>query len=266
MLFFSLPLILSGVLQQLYNWADAFIVGHVLGEAALAAIGATSTLTNLLILAITGFTLGLSIYAAERCGGNRTDEVRQVLSSFLSILGGIFTLLSGAGAAFSSRILMMMDTPADMFVLSEEYLRVILWGVPFLAVYNTYAALLRAVGDSKTSFYAVLLSSVLNVLLDIVLVTVLSYGVAGAAVATVISQIVMTVFIILYSVKKHPILRFPILGKWLYWGTIKQGGKLGIPPAIQSCVNAAGSITIIRWTKGAPKPSCWPLTRCTAWG
>lgn len=164
LLFFSLPLILSEVLQQLYNWADAFIVGHVLGEAALAAIGATSTLTNLLILAITGFTLGLSIYAAERCGGNRTDEVRQIFSSL-------------------------------------EYLRVILWGIPFLAVYNIYAAILRAVGDSKTSFYAVLLSSILNVLLDIILVGVLSCGVTGAAVATVISQIVMTVFIILHSIK-----------------------------------------------------------------
>jgi putative MATE family efflux protein len=244
LLFFSLPLILSGVLQQLYNWADAFIVGHVLGEAALASIGATSTLTNLLNLAITGFTLGLSIYAAKQCGGNRTDEVRQILSSFLLILSGIFALLSGFGAAFSSRILMLMDTPADMFVLSEEYLRVILWGVPFLAVYNTYAAILRAVGDTKTSFYAVLLSSILNVILDVILVGVLSCGVAGAAVATVISQIVMTVFIILYSIKKHPVLRFPILGKWLYRGTIKQGVKLGIPPTIQYCVNAAGNIVL----------------------
>jgi Na+-driven multidrug efflux pump len=227
LLFFSLPLILSGVLQQLYNWADAFIVGHVLGEAALASIGATSTLTNLLNLAITGFTLGLSIYAAKQCGGNRTDEVRQILSSFLLILSGIFALLSGFGAAFSSRILMLMDTPADMFVLSEEYLRVILWGVPFLAVYNTYAAILRAVGDTKTSFYAVLLSSILNVILDVILVGVLSCGVAGAAVATVISQIVMTVFIILYSIKKHPVLRFPHFREMAIPGNNQTGSKTG---------------------------------------
>lgn len=118
LLFFSLPLILSEVLQQLYNWADAFIVGHVLGEAALAAIGATSVLTNLLILAITGFTLGLSIYAAERCGGNRTDEVRQILSSLEYLRVILWAFLFSLFTTFMLPSFVQLATAKHPFMLS----------------------------------------------------------------------------------------------------------------------------------------------------
>ncbi len=193
---FSVPLILSGILQQLYNWADAFIVGHSVGEEALAAVGATSTITNLFILLITGFTLGLSIYAAYKNGEKEQEEVRGILSSFLLILGVTFLVLSMVGIALAGVILTAMNTSNDMFLPASDYLRVILLGIPVLAVYNLYSALLRALNDSKAPFYAVLISSVLNVVLDILFVSSLSLGVMGAAAATVLSQSAMTVFIV----------------------------------------------------------------------
>ncbi len=198
---FSLPLILSGILQQLYSWADAFIVGHVSGETALAAVGATATITDFFVLSITGFTLGLSIFAAQKYGQCHPEEISKILSSFSLLLGIVFTGLAAMGISFTTPILTLMNTPADMFSFAKDYLQIIFLGIPFLAIYNTYASLLRATGDSKAPFYAVLISSVMNVLLDILLVAVLPFGVAGAAMATVISQITMTIFIVFYATK-----------------------------------------------------------------
>ena len=247
---FSVPLILSGILQQLYNWADAFIVGHSVGEEALAAVGATSTITNLFILLITGFTLGLSIYAAYKKGENEQEEVRRILSSFLLILGVTFLVLSMVGIALADFILTAMNTAKDMFLPASDYLRVILLGIPVLAVYNLYSALLRALNDSKAPFYSVLISSVLNVVLDIIFVSILSFGVTGAAAATVLSQIAMTVFIVFYSIKKYPVLRFTRKEKLLHWKTVKNGAKMGCPPAIQSSINAFGSIALQGFMNG----------------
>lgn len=250
LLFFSLPLIFSGILHQLYNWADAFIVGHSVGEEALAAVGATSTIINLFTLVITGFTLGLSIYAAHKCGENAYEEIRRILSSFLLILSVIFVALSIAGIGLADFILTVMKTSKDMFIPAKDYLRIILLGVPFLTVYNIYSALLRALNNSKAPFYAVLLSSVLNVILDILFVSVLPFGVIGAAAATVLSQIAMTVFIILYSIKKYPVLKFTFREKLVHWETVKNGAKMGCPPAIQSSINALGNIILQSFMNG----------------
>ena len=247
---FSVPLILSGVLQQLYNWADAFIVGHSVGEEALAAVGATSTITNLLILIITGFTLGLSIYAAYKCGENKQEEVRRILSSFLLILGVIFFVLSMVGIGLADFILTTMNTSKDMFTPASGYLRTILLGIPVLAVYNIYSALLRALNNSKAPFYAVLLSSVLNVVLDILFVSFLPFGVIGAAAATVLSQIAMAVFIVFYSIKKYPVLRFTLKGKLIHWETVRNVARIGLPPAIQSSINALGNIALQSFMNG----------------
>ena len=247
---FSVPLILSGILQQLYNWADAFIVGHFIGEEALAAVGATFTVTNLFILVITGFTLGLSIYAAYKCGKKKQEEIRHILSAFLLILGVIFLLLSIVGIGLSDFILTAINTSKDMFLPASDYLRAVLLGIPFLTVYNIYAALLRALNDSKVSFYAVLISSFLNVILDLVFVRILPFGVTGAAAATVLSQIAMAVFIILYAVRKYPLLRFTFKEKLLYRETVKNGVKMGFPPAIQSSINALGGIALQGFMNG----------------
>ena len=167
---FSLPLILSGILQQLYSWADAFIVGHAEGELQLGAIGATHSISYFFINTILGFTLGLSIMAAQEYGRGNYQKVRRILACFLPVLCGAYTLLSACGMLLAEPILRAMDTPGEIFDYSLQYLRIVFMGIPFLSVYNLYAALLRAVGNTKLSFYAVLLSSGLNILLDVLLV------------------------------------------------------------------------------------------------
>ena len=199
---FSLPLILSGVLQQLYSWADAFIVGNTEGSAALAAIGSTTAIINFFVNAITGFTLGLSILFAQRYGSGNRSDIRKLLSSFLVILGLVFLILAVLGFMFTRNILRLLDTTPDTFDKAYDYLRIIFIGIPFLAVYNVYAAALRALGNSRAPFYGVLISSVSNVILDIIAVVFLGMSVKGAAIATIISQIAMTIFIVIYSSRK----------------------------------------------------------------
>ena len=194
LLSFTIPLVLSGLLQQLFNWVDAFIVGNVNGELALAGIGATSSIYNLFITVITGFTAGLSVLTAQQYGRGERERISGTLSSFSVILTLFFLLVATLGIIFIDGILRLMDTPENIFSSAAGYLRIILIGIPFLALYNTYSAILRGLGNSRAPFVAVLISSVANVVLDLVFVILFGLGASGAAAATVIAQAAMTVF------------------------------------------------------------------------
>ena len=247
---FSLPLIFSGILQQLYNWADAFIVGNINGETALAAIGSTTTAVNFYVTTITGFTLGLAILFAQNYGAQTTSNIPKLLSTFALSMGGVFLLLAAAGIAFTPQFLRLLHTTAETIDLAEDYLRVVLCGIPFLAVYNVYSAALRGIGNSKAPFYSVMVSSLANVALDVLFVAGFHWGVAGAALATVLSQAAMTIYLIHYSIKKYSVLRFRITsGAWdrTLW---KQGCRFGLPPMIQSAVSAAGSLILQNFMNG----------------
>lgn len=247
---FSIPLIFSGLMQQLYSWADAFIVGNVNGEGALAAIGACAAISGLLIAVITGFTAGVSILSAQRFGFGDKAVQKKILWSFSLILGGLFLAAALAGVILTKPLLRMLNTPADIFAGSAVYLRITLLGVPFLAVYNVYSAVLRGVGDSKAPFLAVLFSSVLNIALDFAAVYLLNWGVAGAAAATALSQALMTVFIVLYAVRRYEILRF-VPGRALLDGEIiRSGSRLALPITIQSGVSSAGQLVLQNFMNG----------------
>ena len=192
---FTIPLVLSGVFQQLFNWVDAFIVGNVEGELALAGIGAVTATYSMFVMIIVGFTSGLSVLAAQRFGMGRGEELKYILASFSLVLGGIFLVICGLGAVFTQQLLVLLDTPEDIFQNAEHYLRIMFAGIPFLAVYNTFCAVLRGMGDSRAPFLSVLVCSVINVALDLIFVAGLRLGTAGAAAATVLSQIAMTVYL-----------------------------------------------------------------------
>jgi len=243
LILFSLPLIFSGILQQLYSWADAFIVGHVQGEMPLAAIGASGSISGFLVQTILGFTLGLSILAAQNFGRGDRDKIQKLLSTFLPLLGSVYLILCLAAIGLIAPILRIMDTPEEIFPYAQSYLRIVLLGVPFLAVYNLIAALLRAIGNTKAAFYAVILSSLLNVALDILFVALLRLGVAGAALATVLSQAAMTVFILLYAAKKYPILRFHF-ARSFSGDLLREGFSFGLPPMIQNSVTSFGNLIL----------------------
>ncbi len=247
---FSAPLIMSGVLQQLYNWADAFIVGHVLGQLAMGAVGATVTCVNFFVTVMTGFTLGLNVYMAQRHGAGRDGELPLILRAFCLILGAAFLAAAAPGFAFAGPLLGLLDTTPNMLPLSTQYLSVIFLGMPFLAVYNVYSAALRAVGDSRAPFLAVCVSSLVNVALDLLLVAVIPLGVRGAAIATVASQAAMTVFIVLYAVRKRPELRFKLFSRAPGRPVVRTGFAFGLPPMVQSSIGALGSLILQSYMNG----------------
>ena len=241
---FCTPLILSGILQQLYNWVDAFIVGNINGEGALAAVGAVWSINNFYIMAITGFTTGLSILMAQKYGAGQIEDIRKILSTFLCILGVIVIAVSLFAFVMAEPVLKIMDTPGDIFDYSKIYLKIVCIGIPFLTVYNLYAVTLRAMGDSRAPFLAVLVSSVVNIVLDIVFVAVYRWGVAGAAYATIISQIAMTVFLVIYGIKKYPEIRFKLGKGMVHRDCVSKSVSFGTPPMLQSCITALGNMVL----------------------
>lgn len=245
---FSIPLVLSGLLQQLYAWADAFIVGNVEGEQALAAIGATTALSNLFVLVITGITLGPALLAARLWGQERREELRPVLSTFVVVLGAAFVVIGLGGSAVVRPVLAAINTPE--LDKASRYLGIVLLGLPFVAVYNVYAAVLRGMGDSRAPLLAVLVASVVNVGLDLVLVAGLEMGVAGAAAATVAAQGMMMVFIILYTVCRSPALRFRPGRGCVDRAKLREGLALGVPSALQSSINSLGGVALQDFMNG----------------
>ena len=159
---FTIPLILSGLLQQIFNWVDAFIVGNVEGELALAGIGATTSLYNLFVTVIVGFTSGVSVFAAQQYGMCEEKQTNKILSAMVILLGGVFLCISVLGFLFIDPILNLMETPENIFEAARAYMQILFCGIPFLAVYNTYASVLRGLGDSKAAFLSVLVCSLIN--------------------------------------------------------------------------------------------------------
>lgn len=257
---FCLPLILSGILQQLYSWADAFIVGNAEGDLALAAIGTTSSVINLFVNTVTGFALGLSVLFAQNYGRRALSEIPRLLSTFMIFLGSIFLALSVAGVLLAAPFLSALQTPSDIFDAALGYLRIIFVGLPFLTIYNVISAALRGIGDSKTPFYAVLLSSGVNIALDIYFVAVLKAGVCGAAIATVISQVAMAVFIVIYSFAKHKLLRPERGGHLFYKKSFADGCRFSLPPMIQSSVSSFGNIILQGFMNGFGSPTVTAIT------
>ncbi len=244
---FSIPLILSGLLQQLFNWVDALIVGNFLGETALAGVGATTSLYNMFVTMIVGFTSGLSVLFAQQFGEGNSKGNTDLLASYAVLLTSAFTIVAALGMAFAVPILKLMDTPASLLSHAGSYLRGLFWGVPFLALYNTYSAALRGMGNSTVPFAAAGISSVTNAVLDVVFIAVCGFGIPGAAAATALSQIAMAVFIAAYTTVKHPSLRFSPFRIRQYQGILGKGGKYGVPPAVQSSVSSVGNLFLQRF-------------------
>lgn len=204
----SLPIIAGSILQQLYNTADAVIVGRVLGENRLAAVTVASPIMSLLTFFIYGIGIGMNVLFAQKYGKGDTEEFRRTTSTALCT-GSIFVLLlSIACAALSRPILIATNAPDAVLEDALLYLQIIIFGLIFNFLYNYNSAALLALGDSRTSFFALAGSSVLNILLDLLLVAGLNFGVAGAAAATVAAQCVSMLTCTVYVRLKYPILSF----------------------------------------------------------
>lgn len=196
MITFSIPLMLSGILQLLFNAADMVVVGRFAGSAALAAVGATSSLINLLVNLFIGFSVGANVLTARFYGAKKDQEVHETVHSAISIsiVSGIFLIFLGLAA--TRQILIWMGTPADVLPQSALYLKIYFLGMPATLLYNFGSSILRAAGDTRRPLYYLTAAGVINVILNLIFVIGFSLGVAGVATATVISQVVSACLIL----------------------------------------------------------------------
>ena len=233
---FSLPLNLSGILQLMFNAVDIVIVGRFTGSEALAAVGSTSALINMFTNLFIGISLGNNVLAARYYASGRTKEMSETVHTAI-----LFALLSGivmafVGLIFSRFALELMGTPDNVIEHSTLYMRIYFLGMPFFMLYNYGASILRAVGDTKRPLLFLIISGILNAGLNMFLVIVFHLGVAGVAIATVISQMVSCVLVLrcLYLSDGSYQLRFSRLT--LKWNYLKPIFQVGIPAGIQSTV------------------------------
>ncbi len=185
---FAIPLMLGNIFQQLYNTADSKIVSTYIGTDALAAVGATAVIVNTLIVFLNGLTQGFSILVSARFGAKDTKSIRQYVAGTVILTMIITLIITAAGLVYIEQILKFLNTPKDILPDALAYIRIIIAGLIFTALYNMFANILRAVGDSKTPLYCLLLALFVNVDLDLLFVSVFSWGMEGAAIATVIAQ------------------------------------------------------------------------------
>ena len=244
LLVFMLPILVSCLFQQLYNTVDTMIVGNVLGDTALAAIGACGAIYELLVGFGIGIGNGLAIVAARAYGAGDEDQLKQTVAG--SIVIGIIAsaVITLAGAAGLHPLLELLDTPAEILEDAYGYIIIIDLGVIVMFAYNLCAGLLRAIGNSFMPLVFLILSSVLNVILDLWFIAVLGMGVAGAGVATVISQGVSVALCILYVFRSARLLlpgkKHFHVGSRLYWELFSQSISMGLMSSIVS----AGSVVL----------------------
>lgn len=202
-LVYALPLIASGILQLLFNAADMVVAGRFAGNAALGAVGATSSLINLLINVFIGMSVGTNVLVAHFFGADRKEELHQTVhtSIALSLISGV--ILGIVGFFLASPLLSLMGTPEDILPHAVIYMQIYFIGVPGMLLYNFGSAILRAVGDTKRPLYFLFSAGVINVLLNLFFVIEMGIGVAGVALATIISQLISAILVIRCLIKEE---------------------------------------------------------------
>lgn len=241
---FTVPLLIGNLFQQFYNMADSYIVSQTVGVEAFSAIGSTTSLQFLIIGLAIGLTAGLAVITAQRFGRKDEAALRKNLAASLIIsivIGVVLTLLT---TTFTEEILTLMQTPEETFQYAYDYLNVIFWGIGATLMFNLLANLLRALGDSKTPLYFLILTSVLNIVLDYVFILSLEMGIRGASTATVISQIVSSLLCLFFIWKKVPLLRIHKEDWAIDWAEIREHLRIGLPYGFQYSIIAIGSVAI----------------------
>jgi putative MATE family efflux protein len=260
---FAIPLALSGILQLLFNAADIVVAGRFAGSQALAAVGSTSALINLIVNLFIGLSIGVNVLVARYYGGgNRKDLYETVHTAVLvSMISGVVLIFIGIG--LSQPLLDLMGTPDDVINQAVLYMRIYFVGMPVMMLYNFGAAILRAVGDTQRPLYFLLLAGVVNVFLNLFFVIVLHMGVAGVATATVISQCISAGLVLFCLVKSDTVYRVSLKELKIYKEKLIQMVKIGVPAGIQgatfsvsnvllqSSINSFGSIAMAGSTAGS---------------
>lgn len=253
MLKFAVPLMLSSILQLLFNAADVVVVGKFAGDDALAAVGCTGSLINLLINLFMGLSVGANVMVARHFGAKRESELKKSVhtSMLLSVLGGL--LLTGVGVLFTEGILELMETPAEVLPLAALYLRIYFMGMVPNMIYNFGSAILRAIGDTKRPMYFLTLAGIVNVCLNLIFVIAFSWGVAGVAVATVISQTISAVLVVICLLRESGAIRLSLKELKIDKKELLAILRIGIPAGLQGCIFSLSNVVIQKSVNGFGK-------------
>ncbi len=253
---YCIPLALSGILQLLYNAADIIVVGRFSGPTALAAVGSTGSLINLIVNLLIGLSVGASVCVANFYGAGREKDVRETVHTamLISVIGGV--IVSVVGMVFAKTFLGWMGSPDDVIDQATLYLRIYFAGMPLTMAYNFASAIFRALGDTKRPLYYLAVSGLVNVILNLIFVIVFKMGVAGVAIATVVAQAVSTTLIILCMIRSHSVIHLQRDMLRIHGDKLKEIVRVGLPAGlqgtifsisnvlIQSSINSFGSIAI----------------------
>ena len=251
---FALPVLAGSLLQQLYNTADTIIVGNFSGEDALSAVGTTTSFTFLFMSLAIGFSAGNGVIVAQYYGAENEKLMKKSASTGILLMLGMGVISTVAAIGLSGpAYTYMIDVPKEILEQTLVYFRVYALGLVFQFGYNIFSSILRAVGDSAATLYFLMISSILNIGLDLLFVAVFRWGVMGAAVATDIAQAVSFVAAYIYMIKKYPTFRFGI--RDFVWDSIlaKKTLTVGLPIAMQMAIASLGFTFIQRAVNGFGK-------------
>ena len=262
LMIFSLPLMLSGILQLLFNAADIIVVGQFAGNESLAAVGSTSSLINLLVNVFMGLSIGANVLVARFYGANQEKELDEMIHTAIltSIVSGI--ILVFVGVIFARPALSLMGTPDDVIDHSVVYMRIYFIGMPVMMLYNFGSAILRAIGDTKRPLYYLLFAGIINVILNLFFVIFFKMGVAGVALATVISQAISALLVVRCLIQNDGSIHLDLKKLHITKDKLIKMVQIGLPAGlqgamfsisnvlIQSSVNSFGSIAMAGNTAG----------------
>ena len=241
---FALPLMLGNVFQMLYNTVDSIIVGNFVSKQALAAIGSTTMIVNMLVFFFNGFSTGAVVTIGQFYGAQKMEKLHKAVETTIAATFLLSLLFTIGGVLSVKPLLRMMSTPEDVFEDATVYLRIYIGGISGLLIYNIGSGILRAVGDSTRPLYFLILTSLVNIVLDLLFVVVLGTGIAGAAIATILSQFLSAALILLMLTRTKDIYR-------LDWKELQMDGQIlgkifaiGMPAGIQSVLTAFSNIFV----------------------
>ena len=241
---FALPVVLSGVLQLLFNAADVVVVGRFAGSQALAAVGSNTSLVNLIVNVFIGISIGTNVLVARHYGAGEYDEVKKTVhtSILTSLIFGVILIFIGF---FLARpLLEMMGTPEDVIDLAQVYLRIYFIGMPVNMLYNFGAAILRAVGDTRRPLYYLIIAGVLNVGLNLIFVIAFHMSVAGVALATIISQAVSAILVVRCLMKSEGCVHLALKELRIYKKKLIQMFQIGLPAGLQGAIFSVSNVMI----------------------
>ncbi len=244
MLTFAIPLVLSGVLQLLFNAADIIVVGRYSGSDALAAVGSTGALINLLVNVFMGLSIGTNVLAAKYYGARDAESMSHTVhtSILLSIVSG--TVLIFLGIMLAKPLLLIMGTPENVIDQAALYMKIYFAGMPVIMLYNFGSAVLRAVGDTKRPLYFLVIAGIVNVCLNLLFVIKFNMGVAGVAIATVIAQVISAGLVVLCLIKSDSIYQLHLKKLRFDKRILIQIVKVGLPAGIQGAVFSISNVLI----------------------